>query len=519
MTNSAQLYESLMEKASLSRLTTEAALHHLGLLIDTSLDVQRPEGLKHAISLARELSSVQLNPIDAATLDYFLGNAWDNIRQLSRQKNHEAWEWQQEEFEEEITHLRLALRGEGFAQLSTVRQCQILTNLGNAMSELGRFVEAADYLSRALASDASFSMAQGNRGVVLHRYAQALYDPGHAIVLTRRARDDVKAALRDRKLHPEAKRFFKAWVARVTGVLKKNARRKMVDLEGHPLGKQETEIQYRRWCLKNVLFLNPLNDLGPHSIAAHDVLTVPSITVGLDQGPSYPGFFNQMKQEFVSARYLYYEGTRATDPHFSDRGVLLYNTLDYPIYSLAVEKVKAAFRASYALFDKIAYFLNDYLKLEIPETRITFRTFWYQAQERKRGLRAEFMRRPNWPLRGLFWLSKDLYEPTPGFREALEPDAEKLAEIRNHLEHKYLKIRDMLVREEHLPDPLADTLAFSVERRGFEAKTLRLLKVARAALIYLSLAVHREERSKTTSRDEGLVLPIALDLWEDDWKR
>jgi LA2681-like HEPN len=41
----------------------------------------------------------------------------------------------------------------------------------------------------------------------------------------------------------------------------------------------------------------------------------------------------------------------------------LYNTLDYPTYSVAIEKVKAAYRLAYSLFDKIAFFLNAYLDL------------------------------------------------------------------------------------------------------------------------------------------------------------
>jgi hypothetical protein len=149
---------------------------------------------------------------------------------------------------------------------------------------------------------------------------------------------------------------------------------------------------------------------------------------------------------------------------------------------------------------------------------VSFKTFWYKGQERGKGLRAEFTKRPNWPLRGLFWLSKDLYEPAPGFREAVEPDAEQLAEIRNHLEHKYLKIHDMLVGRVELPDPLADSLAFSMGRHDFEAKALRLLKMARAALIYLSLGVHGEERRKAAGRGEKSIVPMFLDRWEDDWK-
>jgi LA2681-like HEPN/Phasin protein len=49
-----------------------------------------------------------------------------------------------------------------------------------------------------------------------------------------------------------------------------------------------------------------------------------------------------MKQEFASARWLLYEGITARTTHFSDRQVRLSNTLDYPSYGLAVEKLKAA---------------------------------------------------------------------------------------------------------------------------------------------------------------------------------
>jgi len=45
--------------------------------------------------------------------------------------------------------------------------------------------------------------------------------------------------------------------------------------------------------------------------------------------------YNQLKQEFVSARYLYYEGITSEAVHFSDKKVYLYDTLDAPVYSLA----------------------------------------------------------------------------------------------------------------------------------------------------------------------------------------
>lgn len=64
-----------------------------------------------------------------------------------------------------------------------------------------------------------------------------------------------------------------------------------------------------------------------------------------------------------------------------------------------------------------------------------------------------------------------------------------------------------------------DNLSYSVRREDFEAKTLRVLSLARAGLFYLSLAMYREERRRAEGRDGSLMMPMALDFWEDDWKR
>lgn len=128
-------------------------------------------------------------------------------------------------------------------------------------------------------------------------------------------------------------------------------------------------------------------------------------------------------------------------------------------------------------------------------------------------------------MRGLFWLGKDLYEDRPGFREVMNPDAEGLWEIRNHLEHKYLKLHE---GDWHGPLPddsqasfgLVDTLAYSLARREFTQKTLKVLKMVREALIYLSLGIHCEEKIRAKNRKANdIIPPMPLEIWEDEWKR
>lgn len=516
-------YKLLMSVENLADLATEAALEHIGLLTDLSLDLQKPEGTERAIRLSEELQQRQLAAGQLATLHYFLANAWDNLRFLSKSSGEQVWNWEQQEAEMEIFHLRSALKEEGFCELSKERQCQVLTNLANLLSRIGRFIEAIEYFDRALDIVPNFAMAHGNKGITLVHYARELYDQGHNSVFLKYAYNELKIALKS-DLHEDASRVFNERRMWIESILSPEFIDKAFDMHNFSLGGSEQEVKYRRWCLKNRLFLNPLNDLGSYPIAARDVFSTPNIVVGIREGPYYPGYFNQIKQEFVSARYLYYDGINMEQSHFSDRDVLLYNTLDYPSYSLAVERVKAAFRMAYSLFDKIAYFLNHYLGLSIRETVVKFRTFWYASQIRKKGLRQDLQQRQNWPLTGLFWLSKDLYENKPGFKESIEPDAQELSEIRNHLEHKYLKLHEDFWSGPYLNNDesslaLADTLAFSTYRREFEEKTLRLIKMARAALIYLSLAVHCEEKQRAKERSPDSIIPgMPLDVWEDEWK-
>ncbi len=522
-------FRSLLAVESVDALDSGAALNHLARLIDLSLEFGHVDGANRAIQIGEQASKRSLAPADAILLDYFLSNAWANKRQLEERSERDRWKWEQPEVEKQIIHLRRAIRRDGFSDLAPLRQWQILTNLGNILNTVGRFVEALEYWDQALLLAPTFGMAQGNRAYGLVHYSKSLYDDGHQPIFLRHAHVGFRSALATVENDPQgvdpwARDTFGKETAWIESVVRPEYLSQGTDMDEFPLGDSEEEIEYRRWCLRNRLFLNPLNDLGPYSVAAHDVLTTPSIVVKKGEGMHFQGFYNQLKQEFVSARYLHYEGVTSSAPHFSDKDVLLYNTLDYPAYSLAVERVKMAFRLAYSILDKVSYFLNAYLALAIPERQVSFRSFWYSRQDRKRGLRPEFDACENWPLRGLFWLSKDLFENTPDFRECLEPDAQELDVIRNHAEHKYLKLHDgMWSGPDDKVQALGgrlDTLAFSVYRSHFADKAMRLLKMTRASLVYLSLAVHAEERNRKRTRPkEGLVLPMSLDTYDDDWKR
>lgn len=461
-------------------------LDQLGLLIDQASDEQNIDKLDQAIDKCQKLLSVDASVGCRSILHYFLANAWSGKR-LTVRVGDKAFAWEQPELEKEILNLRKALLFSAQEKILKEYVCHILTNLGNALSHVGRPVEAIEYWNRALKVIPEFPMARGNRGYGLYHYARYLHDQGHQSLFLKEAHKDFSSALQF-NLYPDAEQGFRELMSNIETSLQADFLQEELDLNNLPFGDSEEEITYRRWCVNQMLFINPLNDLGSYSIASADVLHLPDIVVPLGEGPYYAGFFNQLKQEFVSARFLLYEGLHSDEVHYSDRHVTLINTLDYPIYSLAIEKVKFAFRVSYSLFDKISFFLNHYIDIGIPDRKISFKTIWYEGCNRDKGINPNIEVLKNNALRGLFWLSKDLSEKREGFVDAIEPDAQEIELLRQHAEHRYLKIHDSFFSLNYKDNSkgfgLADTLAKSISRDNFGEKALRMMRLARASLIY-----------------------------------
>ena len=502
----------------------QKSLDKAGEYIDKGFDRTDPQLTDRAFEALDKLAARKtIRDEDAVILHYFRANAFNNRRRESGMAR--SWQWELEHLQSELLELRKACRHKGFEKLDPIRRCQILTNLGSKLNSVGRPVEALHYWDKALAIERRFAMALFNKGSGLLSYSASVSDPGHSQLIAAQAHDNFVAGTARDAVHESAEnaelvphfaeraKYIRTWL-NVTSANENLA-------EEHSLGRSRAEKAYRRWCLEKRLFLNPMNDLGTYSIAATDSLVLPSIILPFDKGGAKPpavfGLFNQLKQEFTTARLFLFEGMTADTAHFADKGVKLTNTLDYPSYGVNVEKARQAYRMTYALFDKIAFILNHYLKLGIPEDKVSFRSIWYETKGNPKPLRPFFLDRENWPLRGLFWLSKDLYDPE--FQEATEPDAEALADLRHHLEHKYCHIHEQwgvtFVDFEYAEK---EQVGFHIARQDFEAKSLRLMGLARASIIYLCLSVHREESLKNDTRKEKISIPMIMDKWDDKWK-
>jgi hypothetical protein len=59
-----------------------------------------------------------------------------------------------------------------------------------------------------------------------------------------------------------------------------------------------------------------------------------------------------------------------------------------------------------------------------------------------------------------------------------------------------------------------DQWAFHLSLQELNEKTIRILKMTRAGLIYLSLAVHREENIRCSQTPDKITVPMLLPTWE-----
>jgi hypothetical protein len=501
------LCELLMKEGIEGRQDKDAVTRTV-TLTELAVELGRKDCLACALAWYEALEQKGIRGKDAIVLDVGRANA------IAGERYGTEWQWEQATLAREIFYLRRAVSHQDFNTVTDTVRCICLNNLGNRLRVAGRLIEALDCWRRVLEVQPNFGMALCNRARTLADYAEALDDIGKRGLFFWVAHKEASAALastavythqRDERTREAAKKL-KEWIEFV------------IDVEGmtslNPLtwtdtSTTEEERTYRRWCLINCLYLNPSNDLGPHTVANTDSMSLAAHVVPIDAPHRFESFFDQLKQEYVSARWLLYEGLIVKNPHFSDRDVLLQATEPLPSLSLSIEKVKTAYRTSYSLFDKVGFFMNAYMELGIPEKQVSFRGLWRPPAPlgEKKPIRREFDQSGNWGFCALFWLAKDFLEKEND--EVAEPQARGLSDIRNHLEHKYLRVT---VAESPTAPP--DDLALMVSRGQFEGKTLHLLKLARSALIYLAIGVGLEERRRQRGRTGVPIeeIPLTPDL-------
>ncbi len=466
-------------------------VNSISMGIDTSFDEKDEDTLQSFVNKINQLLVDETLTVDAKIILYYdLGNAYSYLDSLRNHSDKKLWVYNNFEHINAIKAYRKCINLQNECKHKNELQnffVQSYTNLGNLFSESGRLIYAIDSWKKALKINKDFGMAQGNLGIGLITYARSLYDPNHAALLCKKANNYLDNGIKSNDVYIEAKETFQKY----KNFINPDLLIQKFEPSDYFNDLTDQERDYRKWVLLNSLFINPLNDIYYESFVAHDVMHLPNMVSPISEPPKFHGLFNEIKQQFISSRYLYYSYLQQKDDfekHYSDEGIHLMNTFDYSIYGYKYEILKIVYKNLYSILDKTAFFLNEYLQLGVNIRNIAFHTIWYEDKQ-KQTINSKIESLNNNPLRGLYYLSKDFHSDTE-YLTSTDYDAQELSDIRNFLEHRYVKITQFKNSKNSYG---YDSFAYQITIDEFERKTDKMLHYVREAIIYLSLAVHTNE--------------------------
>lgn len=491
----------------------------LALKFDSATIDKDTEKLKRLFDEAGSILK-QENDASKAMIYYSLGTAYDDFARLTGSQTEEAFQKVLYCFRKSINLIEQDEYIKDIYRPYVLGLKEILyTNYANALDRCGRKIAAIEHYKKALSIHSDFGMALGNLGQAYQHYGMLDYDDSHRDILHHFAYQYLNEAVKcsDPNTYNDAKKCFENAMniyasEYVTNVLTADLSFKQCVYDDCE------ELTYREWCLKNGLFLNTLNDLPITELCfAADVLQLPNMIADIGAKPIFHGMFSQLKQEYIYARYIYYSTLNSGEkPHFADKETYIKSHTDYAQYSIRLEKLKTAFKTLYGMFDKIAFFLEHYFDLGINERDINFRSIWQDSAgfgKKKYQYKQKLDPDQNFALSSLYWISKDFFEK---FEDSPNPELKRIKDIRDALEHKYVKINDYIFNDRI--EEYGDGLALYVSEKEMYDATFMLLKILREAIINLSLCVNIAEESKREASKDKLIMPIHLMDYEDDWK-
>jgi len=455
-----------------------------GLLIDIGVGLRNEEVVKEGVELLqKDFETIVQRDEYAPTAYYNLANGYYALFQFKMIRDPYVAYFKEAELDQARVYYRKALE---YDLRDAMLTSQIWVNLGNCFDTVGRVIDALECYEESLKWKPDHGMALGNKGIALRYYAvvageqQGTFLVEAYSLLTRALKLGVP---------PETVSTFSKYL--------ENIREQFPDKQildnppkypGYTIkARSKFERFLQEFCLTNKLYLNICNFCQRCDAAIGDTAVIKKMIVPINKD-SYlrlSAYLNQIKQDYVTARFLLILSRfKGLNLSFVDKRVKIINTLDYSMHNIYTQLAKTSFKIFYDILDKIAFFINDYLELGIPEKNINFRWVWYTG---KKVIRKKIEDTKNLSLNALFDIHRN-FENGP---------YEKLKNTRHALTHRFVNIK-MFQDLEDEKNMTEDTLV---------RQTLELARIVRSAIIYLLHFVYVEE-SKKEARTKGILPPM-----------
>jgi tetratricopeptide (TPR) repeat protein len=466
-----------------------------GIFIDCGSAFKDAELVNLGINLIKDIlnkDEVQSSSY-RVVLNYNLSNGYAELASL--QQNTGANEAANEAFQKQKQLLQTVLLEK--ENLPDELLPNAITNYANLLDHLGRTVEAVDHYYDCLEVAPNHATAMGNCGSALQRLlnistahnSKVLHEAWRLMKEANQHEADL-VRLSGRHVLPYYKSSLENFEKYIESLLPGGC---------SALEKWITEFEKaHKWrpslilnTLKNerlLLTVNPRPSNCP-SEYKDDIFFEAMVTAIDDSGQrlfqALAHAFNHAKEDFATARYLYYQSKSEEASLIEASTITSYiDTLDYADFGLRSGFLKSSLRLAADLLDKCAGFLNLYLELGHPEDQVILNNVWYSNRNYKKGLHPKVESRlsSNHFLAALYDLNKDLYlgkYPT-SFRN-----------LRNEATHKRLVLSWYGALDES---------GSSHSLEDFQVTVRFLLRMAKAAIIYVAGVVMLEEQQREVER-------------------
>ncbi|MFD1031326.1 LA2681 family HEPN domain-containing protein [Metaplanococcus flavidus] len=226
------------------------------------------------------------------------------------------------------------------------------------------------------------------------------------------------------------------------------------------------ENDYRNWCAKQHLLLNPDNEVDPEGTMKIDTLRYRYKGEDKEQGVFLEAFMDSLFAEFTAQREQLFEALEK-DPSQPERN----------------EQLKMVYRQTFSLFNKTAQFLNHYYELEISSPRAGMQRIWFEDDHPKNELKPFIRDTKNSALKALYWLSKEMY----GYERS---ESQNLAmirslQLRDQMERSFVQV---ITKKEEVAQT-GELRKHQVTQGELERLALSTCFKARNALMYLVFAI------------------------------
>lgn len=462
-----------------------------GILIDTGSGTGAVNLIEEGIQiLKKDFEALSKQSNSDSILRYNLANAYLALHDLEAAKNPKIVFFNNTQINDAISEYKRALANDCPDKKVIA---EVFVNLGNCYKRLGRVVDAIESYDQALKLQPDFGMALGNKGRALLMYASVCGDHQRTYVLD--AYGLLASALKQ-DIEPVAADSFSYWMKIIENKFPDLPLKSKPEFPGYKI---KAESDFERFMvefnLTNRLYLNVCFFCKQCNAAIGDTAVIKTMIVpaGDISFLKLSEYLNQIKQDYVLARFLLvlsrYDGLNLD---FVDKRVTIIDTASSSAHNIYVQLLKGAFKTFYDILDKIAVFINDYLKIGLSDRNVDFSKIWYA--DKVKTIRPQIAATDNLSLNALYEIHKDLDNG----------DSIALRKTRNALTHRFVNVRTKLDHEDD--ENMTETTLVN--------RTLELAVLVRSSILYLLHFVNISEMRNQMNTQQGPkpIIKIAKEI-------